>query len=127
MKIKQNLGSVYAVAGTPEEINPLFLSLFNWNGLATTAKILNEGSPETFVYFLITEESYILARSHCFVCQISSGLDKGKERGNWQAAQSMARREWDGISYEKFLFFDTSFEIEAFKVEDHEYYYSLKI
>ena len=100
--IKQNLGSVYAIAGETSQIEPLFNSLFNWNGLST--KLHDFGNPESFVYFLIERERYLTARAHCFVCQISTSLDKGKERGNWQIAREMAEKEWNNIPHENFLY-----------------------
>lgn len=94
---KNNLGSVYLISGAPREITPLFESLRNWGGIDTTVELLDYGNPETFVYFLITENKFLTARSHCWVCQISNNSHKGKLRGNWAEAQKIAQKEWDSF------------------------------
>lgn len=98
MPQKTNLGSVFAIFGTPNEIVPLFESLRNWGGIDLTVDLMDYGSPETFVYFLITQAKFIAARSHCWVCQISNNSHKGKERGNWAEAQEIANKEWNSFA-----------------------------
>jgi hypothetical protein len=94
MIIRTKCGEFLAIGGPPEEINPLFLSLYNWGGL--DRELLNLGLPQNFVYFLIRPEHFVYYRAVAFC---NSEVNKKKTEGFivWDSAVLKANEELDSL------------------------------
>jgi hypothetical protein len=117
--IKQQLtGETWAIGGKPEEIVPLHTALYNWQGIGNRKigrngkesqfdyndEPLNLGSPETFLYFIVSKVKYLKARAlaklNC-LNPIPALAIKGKDC--MPAAKTEAEKEFGAITDEKFL------------------------
>jgi hypothetical protein len=125
--IKQSFGPYLAIGGSPEKINPLFLSL--WNHGAVNGELLDLGNPEVFVYFLVTEEKFLKARAivHAQNHSRKIGFNHNQIQGQqvWSAAKEAARIQLDSIENETFLSrdqilvdFSDLFHISEFELEE---------
>ena len=55
-------GEFLAIAGSPQDLEPLFYSLYNF-GAINVNHTLSLGNEDNFQYLLVREQDYILARS----------------------------------------------------------------
>lgn len=92
------------IGGKPEEIAPLWLSVYNWGGC--NGELLDFGDSEIFQYFYVTRKSYMRARSAAFINNWPmQGQYKGKRGGAclYKLCQLKAKKELDNMETYNFL------------------------
>lgn len=100
--IKCRFGEFWSVAGRPENLQPLDFSLYNFGGINST-EFLDLGSPDIFVYLLVTEENYIHARAKNIVFNLPWDYKGSPGKLPWGLSLNTARKEFDSIKIEEFL------------------------
>lgn len=111
MLIKQIYGQYLAIGGETQEINPRWLSLFNWGALNGELIPLSE----QFGYFLIEEENYLWGRAVAFSNNWQNYWIKTHNgRMIWKLSELRAKKELDNIKFETFLTGAESIESNEF-------------
>lgn len=108
--VRCNWGAMQAIGGPPKELEPLFFSLYNFNGIfqnENCGDLLDVGDSEVFQYLLVTEENYIEARTKNISFSLSSKYSIS-ERELERVAKQKATKEFNSIKKEEFLQVDNS-------------------